>query len=568
MNKAPPQSLLEAVSLHERGAILEAAARYSAILGREPRNIDALFFLGVACGQQGRFDESVRLLRKVVKMAPKHARAHMFLGLAQAERGDHDHALKSLDRAIAQQPSLPEAHIHRGNVFAAREDYAPAIENFDRALALDGTIVGAWINRGNALRAIDRFEEALQSYRRALAIKPELAEAHYSIGLTYEDLCRQDLAIASFDRAIALNAFSGDPRRLAQVYLHRAVASNALGRFADGLADSETALRISPDDEVLYTISFIDRLHGRWLEAWPKHERRLSFRLKTPAVLAERPMWAGEPLSDALLLIKGEEGLGDQINFCRYVPYLAARGFRVAVWPDAKLAPLLKSVKGIERVVAGEEEITRLGRISWLNMLSLPHVLRTGIETIPPTTPYLAADPVRVDRWRAQLGGHSLKVGIHWQGNPSMAQDRLRSMPLAQFAPLAGLADVRLISMQRGPAARQIAEVAFGERIEQPFDPSDVGAEALLETAALIMALDLVVTSDSMVAHLGGALERPVFLALMCVPDWRWRLQGEDCPWYPTMRLFRQPRPGNWQDVFLRIAEAVRTVAEQARNVH
>jgi len=560
VNKPSPHLLMEAISLHERGAVGEAAARYSAILDHEPRNIDALFFLGVACGQQGRFDESIKLLRKVVRMAPKHARAHMFLGVAQAQRGDHEHALKNLDRAIAQQPALPEAHLHRGNVFAALAEHTRAIENFDRALAQDAKLIGAWINRGNSLRALDRFDEALECYEHALALKPDLADAHYSIGLTHEDLCRQDLAVASFTRAISLSA--GNARRLAQIYVRRAVAYQTLGRFAEGDADAEGAVRLSPDDEILYTVSFIDRLHGRWLEAWPKHERRLSFRLTPPPVLADQPMWAGEPASDALLLIKGEEGLGDQINFCRYVPYLAGRGYRVAVWPDAKLVPLLRSLSGVERVVASEEEVSRVGPARWLNMLSLPHVLRTSVETIPQTTPYLAAEPTRIAWWRERLGG-GFKIGIHWQGNPRMTQDRIRSMPLAYFEPLADICGIRLISLQKQPGARQIAEVAFRDRIEQPLDDADISAEAALESAALMMNLDLIVTGDSMIAHLAGALERPVFLALMHVPDWRWRLEGADCPWYPSMRLFRQPTSGDWTTAFRHIAEAVRTLAER-----
>ncbi len=565
MNKPSAPLLLEAIGLHERGAIDEAAARYSAILGREPKNIDALFFLGVACGQQGRFDDSIKLLRKVTRMAPKHPRAHMFLGAAQGQSGDYDNALKNLDRAILQQPLLADAYLHRGNVLAARDRHAEAIESFDRALALDATLVGGWINRGNSLRALDRFEEALASYERALAIDPNLAEAHYSVGLAYEDLCRQDLAVASFDRAIALNVFGGDPRRMAQVRLRRAAAYHTLGRFAEGQADADAAVQLSPDDEVLYTVSFIDRLHGRWLEAWPKHERRLSFRLRTPSVLAKLPMWNGEAPSTETLLIKGEEGLGDQINFSRYVPLLAERGHRVAVWPDPKLVPLFKSLSGVASVVASEDDVSRLGPVRWVNMLSLPHVLRTSVETIPPTTPYLTADPERLERWRRQLGS-GFKIGIHWQGNPRMTQDRIRSIPLTHFAPLANIENVRLISLQKEPGARQIADVSFRDKIEQPLDSSDIGADAVLETAALLEALDLVVTSDSMIAHLAGALERPVLLALMLVPDWRWRLEGEDCPWYPTMRLFRQREAGDWPDVFQRIAAAVRTLAERGQH--
>lgn len=559
MNKSTPL-LMEAIGLHQRGAVGEAAARYSAILKSDPKNVDALFFLGVAAGQQGRFREAAKTLRKTVRVAPKHAQAHLHLGMAQTQLGEADEALQSFERAALSQPTLIDAHLHCGNALAARDRHAEAIECFDRALALQGDLPELWVNRGNALRALDRFADALESYDRAIAIKPDFAEAHYSIGLTHEDQCRHDLALPCFDRAIALRAFGGDPRRQAQAHLRRAVALHVLGRFAEGLADAEQAMRLAPaDDEVLYTISFIDRLHGRWLEAWPKHERRAAFRLATPAALANRPMWRGEPMGHETLLIRGEEGLGDQIQFCRYVPHLAERGFRVAVWPDKKLVPLFATARGIEKVVSDESEIAKLGRLRWLHVLSLPHILRTTPDTIPPTVPYLAADPARVAAWRDRLGA-GFKIGIHWQGNPRMVQDRIRSMPLTAFAPLADIPGTRLISLQKMPGARQIAETEFRARIETPLDDADIGPSAILDTAAVLMNLDLVVTSDSMIPHLAGALGRPVFLALMHVPDWRWQLSGEDSPWYPSMRVFRQPAPGDWTDVFRRIAQAVRTL--------
>ena len=588
---------MEAIGLHQRGDVAEAAVRYSAILGREPKNIDALFFLGVASGQQGQFAESARHLRGVIKMAPNHAGAHMYLGLAQAQLGNTDDALRSFDRAISHQPALLDAYVHRANVLAANgrladaistydralmatpafvegwfhrgnalaalERHADAVESFDRALALRNDLVEVFVNRGNSLRALDRFDAAIASYERAAALKPDFAEAHYSIGLAHEDLCRHDLALESFDRAIALRAFDGNASRQANVHLRRAAAYHTLDRFGEGLADVEQALRLAPDDdEVLYTISFIDRLHGRWLEAWPRHERRIKFRLTAPPALSARPMWAGEPLAHEILLIKGEEGLGDQINFCRYVPHLAQRGYRIAVWPDAKLAPLLQSLSGVAQVVTAEDDVAALGDLRWAYMMSLPHILRTEPGTIPQTTPYLCADSSRVAAWRERLGD-GFKVGIHWQGNPRMTQDRIRSVPLAAFRPIADIAGVRLISLQKQPGSRQISEVGFRDRIETPLDDTDISAEATLDTAALLLNLDLVVTSDSMIAHLAGALEQPVYLATMRVPDWRWRHDDDASPWYPTMRLFRQPTRGDWDDVFRRIAAAVRAMAER-----
>jgi tetratricopeptide (TPR) repeat protein len=564
VNKPSPALLLEAVELHQRGAVAEAVARYTEILRREPDHVDALFFLGVASGQQGQFAASAQHLRRVVAAAPGHAGAHMYLGMAQLQLNDTIGAVHSFEQALAYQADLLDGWFFRGNALAALDRHAEAIESFDHALALSDDLVEVYVNRGNSLRALERFDEAIASYERAVALKPDFAEAHYSIGLAYEDLCRHDLALPGFDRAIALRAFGGEPRRMANIYLRRAAAYHTLERFTEGLADVAQALRLAPDDdEVLYTVSFIDRLHGRWLEAWPKHERRLNFRLAAPPALAGRSMWGGEPLAHEMLVLLGEEGLGDQINFCRYVPHLAQRGYRIAVWPDAKLAPLFQSLSGVTHVVTDSSEIAALGELRWAYMMSLPHILRTTPDTIPQTTPYLRADPARVAAWRARLGG-GFKVGIHWQGNPRMVQDRIRSVPLRAFRPIADLAGVRLISLQKQPGSRQTSEVDFGDRIETPLDDADISAEAVLDTAALIEALDLVVTSDSMIPHLAGALGQPVFLATMRVPDWRWQREGETSPWYPTMRLFRQPARGDWDDVFGRIADAVAELARTA----
>jgi tetratricopeptide (TPR) repeat protein len=630
--RSPSFLLQEAILMHQRGAISEAAQRYSQILSSDPKNIDALCLLGMALGQQGRFAEAAHSLRKTVKLSPKHAAAHNLLGVALRELGRSEEALRSFERAFACQPdfrepsvnaanllmtlgrpadsvkaydrllalkpdladiwsdrgvalealgraqealesydrainanpSLAEAHANRGNVLAALEQREQAIESYDRAIAAKGDFVEVHINRGNALRLLGRFEQALASYERAIALRDDYAEAHFSRGLALEDLCRFEAALASYDRALALQPAERDPGFAGRVYAHRASALDMLGRFDEALADCERSRRLAPDDPgVLYRLAFLELLHGHWRDAWPKHERRIELGYGLPSGFTPPPcpMWAGEPPDGALLVLRCEQGAGDRIQFCCFVPHLAERGYRVVLWSE-RFAELLQTVRGAERVVSRFEDLVS-PRARWLHMMSLPHVLGTTPDTVPQSAPYLAADPSRMAAWGARVGTHGFKVGIAWQGNRGYRQDRLRSIPLAAFAPLAEIPGVRLMSLQKGYGSEQVAQVPFGDRIEDLGADFDTGP-AFLDTAAAMMHFDLVISPNTAIAHLAGALGRPVFVALNQVPDWRWLLGRDTSPWYPTARLFRQSAAGDWEGVFARIASAVRERADQA----
>ena len=250
------------------------------------------------------------------------------------------------------------------------------------------------------------------------------------------------------------------------------------------------------------------------------------------------------------------------IQFARYAPYLAARGHRVSLIVIPTLVELFHSLKGIQRVIATPfKPREEKGPICWLPLMSVPHVLGLAEDDLRADVPYLAAEPARVAVWAKRLGAHGFKIGIAWQGNPKYTDDEKRSIPLAEFAPLAEIAGVRLISLQLGSGSDQIENVAFRDRIETLGEAFDAGPSSFLDTAAVMTRLDLVVISDTSIAHLAGALARPAFVALARVPDWRWLLDRDDSPWYPSLRLFRQSAPGDWPGVFARIAEAVRELA-------
>jgi tetratricopeptide (TPR) repeat protein len=643
--------LREAISLHERGAIDEAAVRYARVLTLEPTNVDALFYAGLAHCQQGNFAQAVTALERAVTLAPANAAVHNLLGLALKnlgrltealscfdraaalqpnfidpqlaragtlvdmhrwaeaadgfdrvltlapnliaawcdrgvaleQMGRYEEAIASYDRALALKPDLAEAHANRGNALAALRCDQEAVESFDRALAARPDFIDVYINRGNSLRRLLRLEEALASYERALMLQPGLAEAQFSRASVLVELGRFSAAIEAFDRILAPSpvpdqSHSGQIAVTSSVASHlarpaaeaefiavalqlRAWAANQCGRFDEVFDALGRALELAPhNDGIRYQAAIMELLHGRWREAWPKHESPERYQDRLLAQFAAGPWlrWQGETLDDGVLVLVSEQGLGDAIHFSMFATHLAGSGFRVVIFTLPVLAPLLARVQGVERALSDFDQLAGLGKIRWLPLMSVPAVLGTTPSTVPQVVPYISAEPERVAAWRQRLGPAGFKVGLAWQGNIKNLNDRFRSIPLASMAPLAAISGIRLLSLQKGAGTEQIASVEFGHRIETPLDNTDVSANALLETAAVTANLDLVVTLDSMPVHLACALGRPTFLALRHVPEWRWLIGREDSPWYPSLRLFRQTTDGDWEGVFERIAAALR----------
>src|SRR5229473_1599511 len=512
------------MEMHRRGAVAEAAARYSQVLSFDPKNVDALCLLGMAASQQKQFAQSVEVLRKAVKVAPRHAAAHNLLGAALKELGRAEEALKSFDRAISHQPDVMEPYV----------------------------------NRADLLMALNRPAEAVATYDRALAIRPDLAEAEFGRGIVFRDRCRLAEAVACFDRAIALNR---NPAVRGLLHSHRAELLNLLGRFPEALADVQRCLEVAPDDDqALFAISLIELLHGRWSQAWPKYERRIALGVGVPPNYTAPPWrpWRGESPHGDLLVLRGEQGLGDHLLFSRFGAHLAKLGHRVALWTKPSLQPLLQTVPGVERVITDPAELHGIEDVRLVGMMSVPGILGTTPATVPQNVPFLAAEPERVAAWRERLGTHGFRIGIAWQNAGASYLDPLRSIPLREFAPLCEIPGVRLVSLQKGPGEEEVT--AFEGRIETPGAPFDESG-AFLDSAAVMMNLDLVVTSCTAIAHLAGALGRPTFVALMQVPEWRWLIDRDDSPWYPTARLFRQTTADDWAGVFARVTDAVRRLS-------
>ncbi len=363
-------------------------------------------------------------------------------------------------------------------------------------------------------------------------------------------------------------------RNLAEAHANRANALKDLGHLdaARGLPDQSRfdqataaygkAIAIEPRLEEAYLgRGLLNLLRGNWEAGFPDYEHRSNVGEPTYAALSD-PRWHGEQHPGERVVLLSEQGLGDTIQFCRFAPLLAGRGFDVTILTRKAMAPLLATLPGVTIATEPDQLALDPRPLRWLPLLGVAGVLGLRPDSVPADVPYLSAAPVRIESWRARLGEGHFKIGINWaSGHSDKTHFKQRDIALANFAGLAALPGVLLISLQKGPMATQIGEVAFGDRIMTLDADPEADADFFLDTAAVMSQLDLVVTCDTSVAHLAGALARPVFTALPAIADWRWLLGRDDTPWYPTMRLFRQDAGQQWQPVFEAIVEAVRGLA-------
>lgn len=499
-----------------RDAPAEAEPALARASRAEPANPVAQFNHGNALSALGRYDDAVARYRAAIALRPDHAEAHDNLGSALRASGRHAEAVASHARAIALSPDSAAAHNGRGLALTGLNRPEEAAVDFARAVELDPSLAWACNNLGNALHDLGRPAEALQHLERALALEPGYAEAHVNRGLVLQELRRFDEARAAYDAALAARPGYGEALK------RRASLRLLQGEFRDGWADYDASAR---------ALRGLDR--GRHHDI---------------------PDWTGQSLRGRSIVLREGSGLGDTIQFFRYAPAFVAMGARVAFLASPRLFRLLRS--GAPQV---EFVDTLQGRRFdyQCDLWSLPSLFGTTLESVPATVPYLAAEPEAIAKWKAWLGSGHFNIGIAWQGNPDRKIDHGRSLPLAALQPLVEVPGVRLVSLQRDAGLEQLRTLPAEMPVLDPGVGFDAGDDAFHDAAALMMGLDLVVSSDTAIAHLAGALARPTWVALKYMPEWRWMLDRADSPWYPTMRLFRQPAPGDWATVFDAMAVAL-----------
>jgi tetratricopeptide (TPR) repeat protein len=535
----------------------EALASYDKAIALNPDYADAFNNRGNAFNGLKRFDEAVASYDKAIVFKLDSAEPFHNLGVALNALKRFDEALASYDKAIALKPDYAEAFNNRGNALRALKRFDEALASYDKAIALKSDNPEAFINRGNALNALNRFDEALASYDSAIALKPDSAEAFHNRGNALLQLKRFDDAVRSYDKAIGLKPDFAD------AFGDRGVALGQLNRFDEALASYDTAIALKPDYAgAKWNRALIRLLNGMYNEGWEDYKSRFDvdgLPYKRPHVNAV--IWRGEEITEQHLLVFCEQGLGDVIQFVRYLPRLVRRKAKVTFLAPAKLIrllrPLTEQINAVSAIQSNDSFDFQCA------LMDLPLCFHTSLSSIPNETPYLRAEEDLVGRWKERIGGDGFKIGIAWQGNPQGTVDQGRSIPLEEYVPLSRLPGARLISLQKLHGLDQLARLPAGAKIESLGDDFDAGPDAFVDTAAVMENLDLIITSDTSIAHLAGALGRPTWIALKYVPDWRWLLDRDDSPWYPTVRLFRQAERGNWNSVFAKIERELRSLLGQ-----
>jgi tetratricopeptide (TPR) repeat protein len=539
------RALNEGVALQRQGKLADAEKIYTRILKTLPDQFDALQLLAELKMQRGKPGEAFRLMAAAVKARPDSADAHAHLGhVLRALKRDAD-ALASYDKALTLEPHNIDALGSRADLLLGLRRPAEALACLDRILAAAPAHAEARAHRGIALAALGRHDEALAELDAVLRAGPNPIVA-YNRGLTLAGLGRNAEAVEAYERTLA-----AIPNHVAAL-MSRGVALQALNRHAEALASFDRVLALAPDyadahfNKSLALLAVGDYGAGQAAYEW----RWKRSGAAGPRQNFGRPLWLGEtPLRGKTLLLHAEQGLGDTIMLARYLPRLAAAGAKVILEVHPELKALLTRMSGAAAVIAFGEARPPFDLHCPLG--SLPLAFKTEPASVPADIPYLAADPSRIERWRPRLAAlDSPRVAIVWAGNAAHANDRNRSLPFAKLAPLWAGGGARLVSLQRDPRASEAEALAAAPVLHLGRELADFD-----DTAAVLACCDLVIAVDTSVAHLAGALGRPLRVLLPFSADWRWTRDAGRSPWYPSARLYREPRPGDWDDVIARVAK-------------
>jgi tetratricopeptide (TPR) repeat protein len=601
-------------ALHQQGRLAEARACYDAVLERDPRHVDALNLAAVTSFQTGWTEQGVELVRRAIALKPDVAASHANLGQALNTLGRHAEAAQALRRALALQPGAPKAHAALGFTLLAMGDAEGALASFDAALALLPTFAEAHNSRGLALHRLGRTDEAMESFGQAIQLQPRdpaayvnaanaladagrwdealdrldvalrlrpdtfealnsraivlkqlghgdraladlvraallqptLAGARYNLGALLKELRRLDEALLEFDAALAL-----DPRH-AEAHYSRGVALAELGRSDEAIAAFDQAIALKPHyAEAVFGRSLSRLQLGDFEQGLRDYEQRKALTPPLGRRPYAQPEWRGEQdIRGKVLFLHHEQGFGDTLMFGRYAKLAEARGAEVALSVQAPLQRLMTSLSPTIRVIGGDEEPERFDLHAPL--MSLPIAFGTTAQTIPAEPRYLASEAGLRAAWAARLpAAGRRRIGLVWASNRENLQLTQRSVGLAAMAPLLE-ADADWISLQKDPAPGEAEAFAAAGGLHLGDELQDFA-----DTAALLDLMDLVITVDTSVAHLAGALGKPVHILLAFNPDWRWLTGRADSPWYPSARLFRQPKPGDWASVVTEVKAAL-----------
>ncbi len=498
--------------LRDKGALEEAVSCFQKAIHLNPDNANAYHNLGNVLAELGRIEGSIRCYQKAVQLNPSNSTHHKCLGNALREKGELDESFEILSQVLDRFPDDPEAYYSLGAALKAKGRFEEAVECYQKAIQFNPHLPEAYYNLGNVFKEKGQIKEAKEQFRKALELKPNFAETYNNFGMIYKEAGELSVALLMFRKAWEVKP---------------------------GFAEAK------------WNMGLTCLLAGNFIEGWEGYEWRWE---KPDYKKCKRsflnPVWNGEDIAGKRILLHAEQGFGDTLQFIRYVPLVAARGARIGVECPRDLLNLLGGMDGINHLVARGDPLPEFDL--HCPLMTLPKVFGTTLDSIPSKNPYLKVDPDLKRIWEERIHSKSMKfkVGLVWSGNPEHLNDRNRSCGLKILSPLSQIENVQLFSVQKGPGSEEIKNpgrkfnlIDFTDRIR---DFSD--------TAALIENLDLVISVDTAVAHLAGALGKRIWTLLPFSPDWRWLLGRDNSPWYPTMRLYRQQESGDWLEVIQKVA--------------
>ena len=572
------------MALAQSRAHAEAAEVLERAVKLRPQDVQIWTALGDANRELSRYDEAVKAYKQAIRLNPADAQVHLRLGLVLKANGHLQEALAAYRRAGELSPTLAEAHFNAGNALRDLKRSGEAAEAYGRAIAANPNYADAFHNLATLFEQQERWEDAALAFAETIRLRPEFQPAYRGWGKALVACGKYDEAVATLRRAVEMDPGSwesllslgdalqkiGAEGEALQLYSRAAKVRpdepsilvnwggllDKLNDTVGAIAKYRHALEIQPDShEAKFNLSLTLLRKGQFEEGWEKYESRWHLQKRNFDLEdLPQPVWQGEDVHGKRVLVHVEQGFGDAFQFVRYLPFLEQGGAQVIMRCHDVLRRLLEQSMPSVRLLGETEPLPEFD--FQIPMVSLARVMGTRLETIPAKVPYLMPSDKLIATWRERLGERragETRIGLAWAGNPKHDQDRARSISLPTLAPLASVAGARFFSLQKGDAQKQIASAPEG------FSVVDLGDDLkdFADTAAVMLNLDLVVSVDTAAAHLAGALARPVWVMLRNGPEWRWLEGRTDSPWYPTMRLFRQERAGDWGPVIKEIAAAL-----------
>lgn len=567
------------------GRIDDAETEYLTILQTNPNHAQALYSLGTIAYRRGNLKAAIDMVSQAIDVRPKLPKFHNTLGLLLEETGEIDQAMQSYEKALAIMPDYAEAFHNIAIIHLTRGEFEKASEYVKKAIAAAPTFPQAFNTLGYCQQKLGHLRDAAKYYQKAIELKPDYAEAYNHLGVLLTDQSNFIEAVDAFQKAIAIDS------EYAELYNNIAIAKKGLCAFDEAIDNYRKASELDPaffqafnnlanslrDKGLLpeaienynraikinqnYADAYWNRalallLSGDIAEGFRQYQwrREPALGIMTYPHSYEKPRWDGRPINGKVLLIHFEQGYGDNIQFIRFLPKLKEIGATVLFEARKEMLKLLKDFPGIDKLIEAKQNSGVTEDFDFhAALMDLPAIFQTTMETIPSDVPYLFADKSKSEKWKEIINTDDYKVGIVWAGKPTHGNDANRSCKLNNFAHLATIKGVKLFSLQKGNAAKQIEQFEDGKIVNLADN-----LENFADTAAAIENLDLIISVDTATLHLAGAMGKLVWGLLPLSPDWRWLLDRDDCPWYPSMKLFRQKKYADWKNVLEKVTEELK----------